>query len=241
MTRSPEHPSGRPLRAAVRTAPKRDHGPEENEDSAAENIDAGRFAVSDGASTTARSEVWSRLLVEAYVNGDDPLADDTLAAMRRVWFDRVHVPDLAWHAKEKLTRGSAATFLGLCVDADGYHMTAVGDSCLFHIADGELVFVTPLTDWTQFSRFPELVHTSPGLPVPPEHVRSGSGTIGSGDVLLLATDAAAKYLLRRHGDAGELPPILDHLGDDEQFAEFIERARERGLDNDDSTVCVVWT
>lgn len=241
MTRSPAHQNGRSLRAAVHTAAKRDHGPEENEDSAAENVDAGLFAVSDGASTSARSEVWSRLLAEAYVNGDDPLADDTLAALRREWADRVHVPDLAWHAKEKLTRGSAATFLGLRVDVDGYQMTAVGDSCLFHLSDGELMSVAPLTEWTQFSRFPELVHTTPGLPVPPEHVRSGSGPLGPGDVLLLATDAVAKYLLRRHGETGELPPILDHLDDDEQFAGFVERAREQGLDNDDATVCVVWT
>lgn len=241
MTRSPDHQGGRSLRAAVRTAAKRDHQPEENEDNAAENVVAGRFAVSDGASTTARSEVWSRLLAEAYVNGDDPLADDTLAALRSEWSDRVHVPDLAWHAKEKLARGSAATFLGLCVAAGGYHMTAVGDSCLFHISDGELVSVAPLTAWTQFTRFPELVHTTPDLPVPPELVRSDSGTLWPGDVLLLATDAVAKYLLRRHDETGELPPVLGHLDDDERFAGFIERAREQGLDNDDSTVCVVWT
>lgn len=229
------------MRVAVRTAAKRDSEPEENEDNAAENVGTGRFAVSDGASTTARSEVWSRLLAEAYVKGDDPLAEATLAELRRAWSDRVYVPDLAWHAKEKLTRGSAATFLGLRVNASGYHMTAVGDSCLFHISDGVLVFVGPLTEWTQFSRFPELVHTTPDLPVPPEHVRSDSGTLHSGDVLLLTTDAIAKYLMRRHSETGKLPPILDHLGDAEQFAEFVERAREQGLDNDDSTVCVVWT
>lgn len=241
MTRSPADPGGRSLRAAVRTAAKRDSRPEENEDSAAENAVTGRFAVSDGASTAARSEVWSRLLADAYVSGDNPLADDTLAALRRAWSERVHVPNLAWHAREKLTRGSAATFLGLRVDADGYHMTAVGDSCLFHISGGDLVFAGPLTEWTQFSRFPELVHTTPDLPVPSEQVRSAGGPLASGDVLLLATDAVAKYLLRWHSDTGELPPILDHLGDNEQFAGFVGRARAQGLDNDDSTVCVVWT
>jgi hypothetical protein len=225
----------------VRSTTKRDSGPCKNEDSAAENIEAGRFAVSDGASTAARSDVWSRLLTESFVNGEDPLADDALTTLRRTWWERVCEPDLAWYAKEKLTRGSAATFLGLGVDADGYHVTAVGDSCLFHIAGKDLVLVAPLTDWTEFSRFPELVHTTPAVPVPPEQVWSGSGELGDGDVLLLTTDAIAKYLLWQRSETGELPPILDHLADDEVFIQFVEQAREHGLDNDDSTVCAVWT
>jgi hypothetical protein len=229
------------MRVTQRTTAKRDNGPDENEDSAAENMDSGLFAVSDGASTAARAEVWSGLLTEAFVNGDDPLTGNTLTTLRRRWSERVHVPDLAWHAKEKLTRGSAATFLGVRIDGAGYHMTAVGDSCLFHLSDRELVSVAPLTKWTEFSRFSELVLTTPDIPVPSEHVRSSSGDLNAGDVLLLATDAIAKYLLWQHSETGVLPPLLDHLADDEQFAQFVESARQQGMDNDDSTVCVVWT
>ena len=240
MTPSLEDQSGRLLRVSLCTTAKRENGPHENEDSAAENVDTGRFAVSDGASTAARAEVWSSLLTEAFVNGDNPLAGDTLTALRQRWRELVCGRDLAWYAKEKLARGSAATFLGLQVDTDGYHLTAVGDSCLFHISEQKLALVAPLTDWTEFSRFPQLVHTAPDIPIPPDHVHSTSGRLGDGDVLLLATDAVAKYLLRRHSETGELPSILEHVADDEQFSQFVERARERGLDNDDSTVCVVW-
>jgi hypothetical protein len=227
------------LRVAVRTTAKRGSEPHENEDSAAENIDAGRFAVSDGAATTARAEVWSRLLTDAFVNGADPLADETLTTLRQTWQELVRGSDLPWYAREKLTHGSAATFLGVRVDGRAYHATAVGDSCLFHLAGKDLVLVAPLTDWTEFSRFPELVHTTPG--VHPGQVWSGGRELGDGDVLLLTTDAVAKYLLQQYSETGELPPMLDHLADDEVFGQFIEQARERGLDNDDSTVCVVWT
>jgi hypothetical protein len=240
MTRPPTNPSGRSLRVTVRTTAKRDKGPDEkNEDSAAGNIDAGRFAVSDGASMAARSDIWSRLLTEAFVHGNDPLADDTRTTLRQCWWERAYKPGLRWHARDKLARGSAATFLGLRVAENTYHLTAVGDSCLFHLAGKDLVLVAPLTDWTDFSRFPELVHTTPVVPA--DHVWTGGGALGDGDVLLLTTDAVAKYLLRRHSETGELPPILDHLGDEERFTHFIEQAREQGLDNDDSTVCVVWT
>ncbi|OLZ51887.1 protein phosphatase 2C domain-containing protein [Amycolatopsis keratiniphila] len=241
MTRPPAHRAVRRLRVAIRTTAKRDSGPCENEDSAAENIDAGLFALSDGASAAARAEVWSQLLTEAFVSGADPLASSTLSALRRSWRERVSAPDLAWYAKEKLAQGSAATFLGVRVDTNGYNVTAVGDSCLFHVSDRELVLVAPLTDWREFSRFPELVHTSPDNPVPLEHIWSGGGPARDGDVLLLATDAIAKHLLRQHHETGELPAILDHLGDDEQFTKFVAHAREHGLENDDSTVCAVWT
>ncbi|MCG8918134.1 protein phosphatase 2C domain-containing protein [Actinokineospora sp. PR83] len=231
----------RVLRLAVRTAAKRDNRPEENEDSAGGRADSGRFAVSDGASTTARADVWSELLTDAFINGDDPLAPDVLGALRQQWWERVATPGLAWHAREKLHRGSAATFLGVRVDADGYLVTAVGDSCLLHISDGRLVLAAPLDDWTEFSRFAELVHTTPDTPVPPEHVRSASGPLSDGDILLLATDAVAKYLLRHHAETGGLPPLIEHVDDDDRFADFIERAREQQeLDDDDSTVCVVW-
>ena len=81
------------LRVAVRTTAKRGSEPHENEDSTAKNIDAGRFAVSDGAATTARADVWSRLLTDAFVNGADPLADDTLTTLRQTWQELVHGPD----------------------------------------------------------------------------------------------------------------------------------------------------
>ncbi|ANN15062.1 hypothetical protein SD37_04890 [Amycolatopsis orientalis] len=241
MTRPPAYRAVRPLRVAVRTTAKQDRGPCENEDSAAADINAGRFALSDGASAAARAEVWSQLLTEAFVSGGDPLKSSTLSALRRSWRERVCAPDLAWYAREKLAQGSAATFLGVRVETSGYTITAVGDSCLFHVSERELVLVAPLTDSREFTRFPDLVHTSPDTPVPLEHVWSGGGPLRDGDVLLLATDAVAKYLLRQHRETGELPAILDHLADEEQFIEFITRAREHGLENDDSTVCAVWT
>jgi Protein phosphatase 2C len=225
----------------VRTVPKNGNGPDENEDSAAGDVVSGRFAVSDGASTAARAEVWSKLLTDAFVQGEDPLATDTLSTLRRHWQDRVCTPELAWYAREKVARGSAATFLGVWLDGNAYRMTAVGDSCLLHLSGQELVLVAPLTDWREFSRFPELVHTAPNRPVSPGHVWSGGGRLGDGDVLLLVTDAVAKYLLWQRSETGRLPDILGHLGDDEQFAGFVEQARERGMANDDSTACVVWT
>lgn len=241
MNGSPDPVVRTPLDVVIRTVPKRENTPEENEDSAAGNAERGRFAVADGASTTARSEVWSAMLTESFVNGEEPLAHDVLNRLRGDWWDRVEEPGLAWHAKAKLMGGSAATFLGVAVEYDRYAMTSVGDSCMFHLSEQKLLSAAPLTEWSAFSRFPEAVHTRSDAAVSPDAIQSVSGTLSEGDVLLLATDAVAKHLLRRHRENGALPPILDHLADEDEFADFIEQERERGLDNDDSTVCVVWT
>jgi hypothetical protein len=160
-------PAARPLKVKRQTTAKRGCEPGENEDSSAENVSQGRFSVSDGASTAARSEVWSRLLTSTFVRGDDPLDRDVLAELRRAWWTSVFDEDLTWFAREKLSQGSAATFLGLWIDGDRYEVTAVGDSCLFHISDQELVLAAPLDDWTQFSRFPNLVSTDPPTAHPP--------------------------------------------------------------------------
>ncbi|GAB2663110.1 hypothetical protein GCM10027271_22130 [Saccharopolyspora gloriosae] len=241
MSTSPDPVVRAPLDVVIRTVPKRGNAAEENEDSAAGDAEGGRFAVADGASTTARSEVWSAMLAESFVNGEDPLADDVLTRLRRDWWARVNELDLAWHAKAKLAGGAAATFLGVVVEADRYALSSVGDSCMLHLAEQKLLSAAPLTEWSAFSRFPEAVHTRSDIAVSPAEIRSVSGTLSEGDVLLLATDAVAKHLLRHHSETGALPPILDHLADEDEFADFIERERERGLDNDDSTVCVVWT
>ncbi len=232
---------GQPLSAVLRTAVKRDREPHENEDSVAANTAEGRFAVSDGVSTSARPKVWSDLLTNAFVHGDDPVTPTVLARLRRTWWDAVHDPDLPWFAQAKLAQGATATFLGLHVHGDTYRVTAVGDSCLFHIRGRELVLAAPLHHWTEFSRFTETLGTSPEWPFSPDQVWSGGGEFAVGDVLLLATDAVARHLLRRYAEEDVLLPIHEHVGDDAEFAAFVRRERERGLDNDDSTVCVVRT
>jgi hypothetical protein len=227
------------LRVIRRTTAKRGRRPDENEDSSAEKAATGRFAVSDGASTAARADVWSALLTDAFVRGDDPLAPHTLAVLRRQWWKSVFHKDLPWFAHEKLARGSAATFIGLRIWEGCYEVVAVGDSCLFHLRKEEILLTAPMGDWTQFSRFPDLLSTDAAAPPTGDQVWTGGGEFIDGDVFVLATDAVAKHMLRTHAERGIVLPVCDYVTDDATFVDFIERERERGLDNDDATVCVV--
>ncbi len=99
---------------------KRGRSDAENEDRVAYDVGSGRFAVADGASTSARSEVWSEILVNAFTrDGVDPLAPDVLDRLRQAWWKQVARPGLPWWAVEKLPQGAAAAFVGLTVRETG--------------------------------------------------------------------------------------------------------------------------
>ncbi|MEU6129743.1 protein phosphatase 2C domain-containing protein [Saccharopolyspora sp. NPDC047091] len=205
----------------------------ENEDACAADPVSLRFAVADGASTAARSDVWSRLLVEAFVHEHlDPTDPGTRRELSSRWLAAVWRADLAWFAQEKLSGGSAATFVGLTFSDETYRVHAVGDSCLFHLRGDRVLLAGPMFDPDEFDRFPELLRTS-------SESRGGDavweavGTHLSGDVFVLATDAVAATFLTACSTEGRVPA---HYVDTP--SELVDRARNEGR-NDDMTMCVI--
>jgi len=231
------------LSAVVFSVPKLGRSPAENEDSATTDVAAGRFAVADGASTSARPEIWSQLLVEAFVDErSDPLDPQTLARLRNQWMLLVTDPSLPWYAQAKLQHGADAAFLGLCINPDAvtYRAGAVGDSCLFHLRGQDIVRVGPVDQADGFGRFPELLSSRADAPLRTATVLTGSYL--PGDVFVLATDAMAKFLLTVHERHGRIPPVTELARSRERYARYVARYRWRGqLANDDTTLCVVST
>ncbi|MFJ4102261.1 protein phosphatase 2C domain-containing protein [Amycolatopsis japonica] len=227
-----------PLTVSIHTVPKHGRGESENEDSVTANEREGRFAISDGASTAARPEVWSRLLTEAYSTESlDPFNQAVQRELRRRWQQEVNRPDLPWFAQAKLAQGSAATFIGLQVFESGFDVAAIGDSCLLHLRDAEILLSAPLSNAEEFSRFPVLVRTLDET-TPTQEIWAGGGQHQAGDVFLLATDAIAKYLLQNRV---YLPLFCDAPITDDWFCDFVIEHRRLGLANDDTTICVVRT
>ncbi|MEV0294929.1 hypothetical protein [Nocardia sp. NPDC050710] len=225
--------------AALGWVPKDGRDPGVNDDRGGAGLN--RFAVADGAATSARAEVWAEILVHAFVGqGLDPFDPAVLAELRRLWRLEVDRARLPWHAIAKLREGGAAAFVGLELDSAEmrYRAVAVGDSCILHLRGPELLRAGPIEDWKCFNRFPQLVGTTED-----ESFRAtlwrDEGSYQAGDVFVLASDALAKYLLRSYGHVNELD-IGSCDGEDEKFAEWVIDARlHDGLDNDDTTVCVV--
>lgn len=258
----------------VRRLHKAGNAPDEYEDAAhttaqgARSEPAGvgarteRLAVADGATESALSGEWARMLAQELCECplrtlSDPHAfravvtslADRWPAWLRSYVRGLGRPLHYWEPR-LLTDGAAATVLAVAlasVPGDGgppdswtWQAAAVGDCELFQVRDGLLVTAFPLTTGEAFGRTPALVHSLEALgPGGAERVTRAQGLALPGDVLLLASDALAAWALFAH-EAGT--PPWDTLtrtarGADTQFPQLIAQLRADGvLRNDDVTL-----
>ena len=233
-------------------------GLERCEDAFAVQPDAGRFAVADGATESSFAEIWARLLVERFVASDDadlvPWDAQWIEGSRKAWLSEVREllagefgeSELPWYVENSFRSGALATFLGLVISTgeEEYHWraTAVGDTCLFHTRDGQLLHHMPIERTDQFNSTPQLLPSyaegedAQGVPV--QEVGQPN------DRLWIATDALAEWCLGEHeanrNPWRKLEWLLRPVGTEERFSRWIERLRnERRLRNDDVTLVIV--
>ena len=226
--------------------PKRGHGDDEYEDAFAVNLEAGQFAVADGASESSFAGLWARLLVEEFVR---PFHQrERLEPLRKSWAAEVDGRSLPWYAEEKRRQGALATFCGLTIrpprrpTGGGWRAIAIGDSCLFQVHDGTLVTAFPLTRSTEFSNQPPLLGSRPSLEALSKLWKLRRGRWQSGDRFFLMTDALAEWFLRQN-ETEQKP--WEKIGTlqaeaDAGFAAWVEEQRDlKELRNDDVTLIVI--
>ncbi len=233
-------------------------GLDQCEDAFAVNPQAGRFAVADGAAESSFAFIWARLLVERFTASAEgvlvPWDPVWMAELRRSWQDEVcellaaHFGenDLPWYVETGFRRGALATFLGLVVSMGKkeyrWQATAVGDTCLFHTRQGELLQHLPIERADQFTRTPCLIPScAEGLE---QEGMTVEGVAQSDDRLWIATDAFAAWCLEEHESNRnpwrKLEWLLQPPGTEERFSFWIEKLRsKRKLRNDDVTLVIV--
>jgi len=214
---------------------------EENEDSFAANAHTGTIAVSDGASSSFGSRVWSRALVDVAAASTLPLAPsfvgEVMTPSAQAWKQHHEAGDLPWWAVEGLRRGGFATLLVVRIgrgrEGRAWQSLAVGDSCLFHMRKTKsgwgLVRAFPLDSAEAFGSHPVLL--SSVSPPPVEGIELAGGLLVAGDILIAATDAVSEWLL---GDPQRLTfAVQAPIGDIADVVSAARRSRE--MVNDDAT------
>jgi len=215
-----------------------------------------RFVVVDGATEAYDSLRWVEQLVVSFVadggNGSPAAPDLTPDAMRH-WFGRMQrqwveqAPTRFANVIEEYKfreEGSFATFLGCeLTGMDGteprWEAVALGDTVLFHVRGGRLLAHFPPIAVEEFGLSPEGVSTRPAAL---EQIMRGlafsGGPLRMGDLLFVATDAFAHWILTRlRGDQATLWAVLAELDHDATFAALVGDARADGqLRNDDVTL-----
>src|ERR1051325_3401894 len=166
-----------------------------------------------------------------------------LQRARRLWRRRLAGRPLPWFASEKAGQGAFAAFLGLQIDAHTNRWTAlaVGDCCLMQVDDvgkGMRVLTAfPLQESSQFTMSPYLIGSRSDGEQLHDRIHISNGSLRDGDMLLLATDAMAAWLLKQHEAGRPLWRWLYRkLRTPESFAAMVAYGRTHGLRNDDFTL-----
>lgn len=169
---------------------------------------------------------------------------------------------LAWYERPGLERGAYATLLTVALDppvhrtqvgdelmtvadavaASGsrgwrWHAAALGDSCLFHVRDEQLLHAFPIEDSSAFGTNPPLAASrNADESVLARHIEVAQGWCESGDQLYLATDALAAWFLQAVETGASPWAVLRDFAaaDHKAFETFVAEQRAAGsLRNDD--------
>ena len=216
-------------------------------------FDTARIALADGASESAFSRVWAKILGDAFVDRPFDLASPTqsmleswLKPCQGQWHNAVPWDRLPWHGEVKAQAGALATLLAMTIQPNSsrrlsWQAAAVGDSCLFVVRQNDLLLSFPLESADQFNSTPALISSNrannSGLW---EHVRQSNGESAPGDLFMLASDALACWILDRYS-AGEKPwePLWE-LDSRERWTDLVQtQRREHSLKNDDTTLIMI--
>jgi len=223
---------------------------EPSEDAWAVDVARGRLAVADGASSAWRAGGWAAALADGWVErsarrrrGSDE-ADSTLR-----WIDTLRTRfgalddglEQPWFAEAAAARGSHAALLGVSLTGMAGRRprllaVAVGDVCLLVVRDRRLQVAFPIDDPDLFGTRPSLISSLPeGAPVAAE-VSVHESALQVGDIVLLASDAMAAFLLRLGRDqpgAWDVVGRIDRTG----FVRLVEEGLAAGLlERDDVTL-----
>jgi hypothetical protein len=225
--------------------PKLDHDASECEDAIAFDIHTARFAVTDGATEAFSAREWASKLAEHWVRNESTLTLEEfrkwVATEGRELHDSWNGLTLSWYSEEKARTGSFAAFVGIELDlktaTPSWRAIALGDACLIHCRGGALLNSLPLSRSESFNSAPVLVASNSALHESTmQSVVVDSGNCENGDVLLLMSDGAAAWCLRRFED-GVFDADFLTAKDDEELRRFFDEERQAGrIRNDDLAI-----
>lgn len=213
-----------------------------------------RFAVADGATETYESRRWVNQLLTSFMSPDpvtgtgEPGLDATrirgwLKEMQDQW--QLTVSGGADYIEQmKIRQGTLATFvggqiLGLDTAAPFWQAVAIGDSVMFHVRRGRLVDHFPRLSAADFASMPDGISTLPQrLDRIFDQLLSHEGRLAAGDLIFVATDAFARWMISGHERGDEhVWPVLAGLAHPDDFSRLVAGQRKaKAMKDDDVTM-----
>lgn len=213
-----------------------------------------RFAVADGASESLLSGRWADILTKTWCKSQRGSTAEVLIDALGQWDAELAAyldgrakqeRPIQWFEEPGLARGAFATLLGVQFNtrrtsSGTWSAASLGDTCLFHVREDDLVASFPLKSSADFGSSPNLVPSrADDVHTVVAHVEEREGEWRSGDLFVLATDALSAWFLAEVEQQHK--PWEQLLGfaarGQAAFAEWANGLRTQGrLRNDDITV-----
>lgn len=214
--------------------PKDPSFPDANEDAFVLATDAGRIAVSDGASESFDSKTWAHLLTARFVQHPE-LSASWLADAVADYLVQFDLAQMSWSKQAAFDRGSFATLLGIeqCIEHGTVDVLGVGDSLAVLLDGGDFVDSFPYLRAEEFQQRPELFCTKTALNTffsSPDffsrHHKTWCITDRTAPVVLCMTDALGEWALR-HAQHGR--PVWQLLAGIEDVSDLEALVRQERL------------
>lgn len=231
-------------------APKDLNYPESIEDSVEIAEDAGRLAISDGASESFDSRTWAKLLVENFAKSPE-LSSGWLSDVVRQYNERYDISTLSWSKHAAFERGSFATLLGLEVFSShsAVDVLSVGDSLAVLLSNADMIDSFPYSNAEQFQQRPELFCTNPSHNGFVEnsdffscHHKTWSFEQLNNPVVLCMTDALGEWALKMAQEGEPQWATLQSITEEAQLQSIvrIERQKKRMRVDDVTLVSIAF-
>jgi hypothetical protein len=241
--------------SVVLCCPKSFDHPKDNEDRAVIGTNE-RVAIADGVSSAIFSAEWAERLVTSVVDFWDP--SDSLAptvnwlrSARDSWAEMIKGRDLGYFQRAKLEQvsGGFATLLALKFeesDSEGifsYRALAIGDTCLLHFRNRELLAKFPLQTPLEFECDPSSLCSREHFSDQDIQWKTTEGIFTGEDTFLLCTDALAKWIYTELETNSDYFPADLIACSPREFKDWVQAMRVLGVPNrirvDDTTLMIL--
>ena len=203
------------------------------------------FAISDGATQGYKSEIWAKSLVDSFIKSPTFDPQTLVSLFTKVAKDfelqdfsfKTDNPALRLAEERKKQQGAFATFMGIQLMGEQLQYISSGDVCGFLIHEGK-VFPFPHNTIDELENDKGFLGTRPLLnqTVNIQQFKTGNTFLNKNDIVLLATDALDRLLLREQGEINKLLSLSNF----EDFYGYIMNLWEqKRLEEDDITLCLI--
>ena len=224
--------------------------PKDNQDAFSISQNQMRFAISDGASLSPKSGLWSRVLTKFFTSDKYDFKTHTVESLskwleepRKEWSESAQIDKLPIPLKLKLKqlKGSVSTFVGCSIvnnpKQNKIQILYVGDSTIFLIKNKKIKKMFPINNSSEFSSQTEFLGS--------RKERGGEEKItletirfDSSESIIIATDELAKWIMIQFENKKRDWEKLFSMTENE-FPKFVEDLRNtKQVDEDDMTFVI---